>query len=89
MPCKLCWQSLPEAISLVETLEKGQLRGLEGLLIDHRLHAPVKIEELVLRMGSMDHVCRLQQLHVWVYETCVYMVRVALGIADSYVIRLG
>ena len=37
----------------------------------------------------MDHVCRLQQLHVRVYQTCIYMVRVALGIADSDVIRLG
>ncbi len=76
MASKLRRHTLPETISLVETLEQSELGRFKSFLVYDGLDAPHEVLELVLRMGAADHVSWLNKLHVGMNETGVHMVRV-------------
>jgi len=68
-------------ILLVERLEKSDLRGFKGFLIDYRLNATFKIKNFVLHDGPRDEIASFQRIltvlgnrHIdrvviWLHET--------------------
>ena len=78
LACKLGRQALPIVVGLVERLEECQLRWLKGFLVDDWLDTPGEVLVLIFTVCSHYHISGLEELHMGVYQACVYVVRVAL-----------